>query len=227
MKPKLQLLFISIFLFFNCKQTSQNRSKEAIYSVKKQIDSLYTIDQKVQLNITNTFKNGGNSEKMNELLAIQKTTFKRHIPLLKEIHHKIGYPTTDLVGKQHSNYFFTMVQHADADVDFQEQMLKTITIEVKKGNVDGKQYAYLMDRVQLANHKPQTYGTQLKYNMNTGQAYPKNLKDSSNVNKRRKQIGLKSIEAYLNKASQLHFEMNKAHYSNIGLSQPKLYTVKE
>ena len=47
--------------------------------------------------------------------------------------------------------------------------------------------------------------------------------DSLNVNKRRKEIGLGSIEEYLNKVTKMHFQMNKTHYEKIGIKKPKLY----
>ena len=124
---------------------------------------------------------------MKKLFSEEKDIFKRLIPILKDIYNQIGYPTIELVGKENSSKFFTLVQHSDSDVKFQEKMLNEITKELKKGNVRGKDYAFLTDRVQLAQENPQIYGTQLDYNTDIGQAFPKNLIDSVNVNKRRKE----------------------------------------
>ena len=116
-----------------------------------------------------------------------------------------------------------MVQHSDSDVKFQETMLKEVSKELEKGNVSGSDFAYLTDRVQLAQEKPQVYGTQLDYNTDIAQVYPRNLVDSLNVNKRRKKIGLEPLEEYLNKSIKMHFEMNRPHYNKIGIKEPKLY----
>lgn len=102
-----------------------------------------------------------------------------------------------------------MIQHADSDLEFQEKMLKIIKEEAKNGNVDADDFAHLMDRVQLAKQKPQVYGTRLDYNTDSGQAFPEKLIDSVNVNERRENLGLESIEEYLNKSTKLHFQMNK------------------
>ena len=59
--------------------------------------------------------------------------------------------------------------------------------------------------------------------METGQAYPKDLEDSLNVNERRKSIGLEPLEEYLNEMTEMHFEMNKEYYSEKGITEPKLY----
>jgi len=145
--------------------------------------------------------------------------------LLKNIIAKIGYPTTKMVGKETSHQFFAMVQHSDADVAFQEKMLNTLSKEVTNGNVAAKDYALLTDRVQLALHKPQIYGTQVTYS-EEGQATPKNLKDSTHVNQRRKKIGIKTLEEYLNKVTKTHFLMNKKMYENKGIMEPQLYNLK-
>ncbi len=210
----------------NYQKTKDPDNQEITNYTSTLIDSLYIIDQKVQNELSDAIQNGKN-EKTDELLSQQKITFNRHIPILKKIYNKIGYPTVDRVGKESSSKFFTLVQHSDSDVKFQEKMLTELTKELEKGNVSGKGFAYLTDRVKIAQKKPQVYGTQLEYNTNIGQAFPKNLIDSLNVNKRRKKLGLEPIEEYLNRASTLHFQMSKSHYDKIGISEPKLYEVKE
>jgi len=232
MKKICKLLFIGILsIFVSCDEKNKKENfKESddvinltlTKNISKLIDSLYMVDQKVQLQLSELIKNGKHGQ-VGKLLAEEKDIFKRHIPILKEIYVEVGYPTVTLVGKESSSHFFTMVQHSDADLKFQEEMLTVVTEEVKNGNVNGKDFAYLTDRVQLANQKPQIFGTQLEYNTNIGQAYPKKLMDSVNVNKRRKEIGLATLQEYLNKASKMHFKMSKAHYDKIGLKEPKLY----
>ena len=56
-----------------------------------------------------------------------------------------------------------------------------------------------------------------------GQAYPKNLADSANVNRRRAEVGLEPIEEYLNLIRQMHFEMNKEYLKSKGITKPVLY----
>jgi len=104
-------------------------------------------------------------------------------------------------------------------------MLKVIKEEVKKGNVNAKNFAFLTDRVGLALKNKQVYGTQVNYNTKIGQAYPKPLIDSINVNKRREEIRIGPIEEYLNKSSKWHFKINKTHYDKLGIKEPKLYDI--
>ncbi len=96
-------------------------------------------------------------------------------------------------------------------------------VEVERGNASSEDYAFLTDRVNLNIRKKQVYGTQVDYNWKLCQAFPKPIIDSLNINKRRKEVGLESIEAYLNEMSKFHFEINKEVFKKIGIEGPKLY----
>ena len=77
--------------------------------------------------------------------------------------------------------------------------------------------------VRLNKGQPQVYGTQVDYNWEVCQAFPKTLEDSINVNQRRKKIGLPPLKEYLNQMSEMHFEINKAIFLEKGINGPKLY----
>ncbi len=228
---KLILYYLIIILtLFGCKNANdldtENKDYQLVTKISKLIDSLFYVDQNVQKELSEVLQKG-QQEKINEYLNKQKNTFNRHIPILKNIYNEIGYPSIEKVGKDISGKFFTLVQHSDSDVKFQKEMLLEIKKELDSGNVQARDFAYLTDRVQLALDKPQVYGTQLDYNTQIGQAFPKNLLDSTNVNQRRNEIGLEPLEVYLNNSSMMHFQVNKAHYDKIGLKEPKLYEIKE
>jgi len=157
-----------------------------------------------------------------EWQAYKDSVFNTHQQLLAKIFKQYGYPGYDLVGKKGSNNFWLMVQHCDKQPGFQQQVLKAMKIEMEKGNADSKNYAYLTDRVNLNTGQKQVYATQLMYNTDSCQAIPRPLVDSTNVNQRRKEVGLEPIEDYLNMMSQMHFDMNKAVYEKKGITKPKL-----
>jgi hypothetical protein len=203
------LTFLLLCLVCGEVNWAQNLQKPAL---AKLIDSLYVIDQQVQTDIMEANKNGASPEKMQELFAFQFETFKKHIPIVKKIVAENGYPTIELVGKESSNHFFLLVQHADADLEFQGQMLKFIKEEVKKSNVQGSNFAYLTDRVLLGQGKSQLFGSQLEYNQQ-GNALARNLAKPKTVNKRRSKYGMESLEAYLQKASDFHKQMNPGKYN--------------
>jgi hypothetical protein len=152
----------------------------------------------------------------------QDSVFTTHQILLSKVFEKYGYPGYDMVGKKGSNQFWLMVQHCDKQPEFQQKVLAAMKKEVAKGNADAKNFAYLTDRVRLNTGQKQVYGTQVTYNLDSCQAIPRALTDSSTVNQRRKQVGLPPIEVYLNQMSELHFMMNKATYEKEGILKPKI-----
>lgn len=155
--------------------------------------------------------------------AFQDSVFTTHQVRINEIFERHGFPGYKLVGEDGSKNFWLMVQHSDHDTEFQHSVLKKMKVEVEKGNANASYYGLLTDRVNINTGKAQIYGTQLTYNTNICQAYPKELADSAGVNERRKAIGLPPIEEYLNEMSQMHFEMNKENYVQRGVMGPKLY----
>jgi hypothetical protein len=155
--------------------------------------------------------------------SFKDSVFTTHESRLIEIFKENGFVGFDLVGKGGSSNFWVMVQHCDDNPEFQSEVLKKMKVEVDKGNASPRDYAYLVDRVKLNTELEQVYGTQVSYNFEICQAYVKNLADSSNVNERRKSVGLERLEEYLNSMSKSHFLMNKQIYLDKGITEPKLY----
>ena len=81
---------------------------------------------------------------------------------------------------------------------FQKKVLKAMNKEVKKGNANPSDYAYLYDRVKVNAGEKQKFGTQLDFDK-TGNPFPKiGLMDSANVDKLRKVYGLEPLQDYYN-----------------------------
>ncbi|NJB70521.1 hypothetical protein GGR42_000983 [Saonia flava] len=158
-----------------------------------------------------------------EWQSFKDSVFTTHQKRIEEVFNEFGFVGYDVVGKEGSSNFWVMVQHSDHNPEFQKEVLKKMKVEVDKGNTDSRNYGLLVDRVKLNTGQAQVYGTQVSYNMEVCQAFPKNLGDSINVNKRRKEIGLEPLENYLNDMAKMNFEMNKEHYSKKGVMEPKLY----
>lgn len=164
--------------------------------------------------------------KTKDMNAAEKKRYSDSVFALNEkrlnaIFERYGYPGYSLVGKKESNDFWLMTQHCDHDVAFQEKVLVAMRAKVGLHDADAKNFAYLTDRVRVNTGRRQLYGTQVTYNVDSCQAVPKPLEDSSHVNERRKQIGMESLESYLNWMSQAHFEMNKAVYEKKGIHHAK------
>jgi len=176
----------------------------------KRIDSLYDIDQAVQLKMKALAEAGASQDSVNKQDSIKKQTYIRHIALIKGIYAKYGYPTTKLVGKDASHHFFVLIQHSDSKPQFQSTMLPVLEKLSRKGSISRKDYAYLYDRVQRNTGGKQLYGTQLSYgpkgnlfDSNNKIIYPPDLADPAHVDERRKEIGLEPLETYYESVLQM------------------------
>jgi len=158
--------------------------------------------------------------------SFKDSVFTTHQKKLKQIFDTYGFVGFDLAGEEGSDNFWLMVQHSDHNPDFQKEVLNSMQIQVDKNNATPSNYGLLADRVRINTGEKQLFGTQVTYNMETGQAYSKILEDSLNVNDRRKSIGLEPLEEYLNDMTQMHFEMNKEYYSKKGITEPTYYDIK-
>ena len=109
---------------------------------------------------------------------------------MKQIVAKVGWPGKKLVGIEAAHDAWLLVQHADADRAFQRQCLQLLERAVAAGEAYPADYAYLYDRLAVADHRPQRYGTQFH-----GDA-PAPLEDPAHVDERRKSVGLGPLAEY-------------------------------
>ena len=220
---RLIFLFVAGIILLNCRQPNgQNKKEEKKIEFNQRLaDELKTmaeIDQIAAYIRQGKYKDWTIERWDN----FKDSVFKTHKKRLEEIFEKFGHPGYSLVGETGSQNFWLMVQHCDSDQAFQSRVLEKLKIEVDNKNADGSTYGLLTDRVKINNGEKQIYGTQVTYN-SLGQAYPKSLADSLNVNKRRGEVGLEPIEEYLNRMTQMHFEMNKEYLKGKGITKPTLY----
>ena len=223
MNKLLGILILGLVLF-GCKQknTETNVADEKIefnQELADELEKMAEIDQ-----IAAYIPQGKYKElSENEWNAFKDSVFTTNQKRIREIFEQHGFVGFDLAGENGSRNFWMIVQHSDHNPEFQKEVLVEMKKEVDKQNAISTNYGLLADRVNLNTGKAQIYGTQVTYNMNNGQAYPKKLADSINVNERRKSIGLKPIEEYLNEMSEIHFEMNKEYYSDKGITKMTFY----
>jgi len=219
------ILIVSIALI-GCKQKSakKNVTDEKIefnQELADELEKMAEVDQ-----IAAYIPQGKYKElSENEWNAFKDSVFTTNQKRISEIFEKHGFVGFDLAGEDGSRNFWMIVQHSDHNPEFQKEVLVEMKKEVDKQNAISTNYGLLVDRVNLNTGKAQVYGTQVTYNMNNGQAYPKKLKDSITVNERRKSIGLEPIEEYLNGMTEMHFEMNKDYYSTKGITKPKWFAL--
>lgn len=193
--------------------TGGNQSK--LISVKaralaKEIHSRATADQQARRKDTEWMdRYGFNGEKIDLAFGKEKTkeildarqaiisecvsVDRRNTQWLKNVVKRYGWPSISLVGKEGSTEAWLLVQHADLDPGFQRRCLELMA-KLPEGEISKTDFAYLTDRVLLAEGKKQLYGTQFIWV--DGKFKPNPIEDEANVDKRRKAIGLKPLADY-------------------------------
>ena len=99
---------------------------------------------------------------------------------LRLLINQYGYPDIKLIGKRGMKLFHLLILHQSFDIKLQEECLENcnFSLELK---------AELIDRIRFNKGEKQLYGTML-----IGE-----IEDKKNVNKRRKKVGLSTLEEYL------------------------------
>ncbi len=119
---------------------------------------------------------------------------RRNTARMREIIAQYGWPGMSLVGRDGSHAAWLLVQHADQDRRFQKECLALMEASVAKGEALKADLAYLVDRVRVGEGKKQLFGTQ--FTMADGRAVPHPIEDEENVDRRRAEAGLPSMEKY-------------------------------
>jgi|GEM_PF-924489 len=128
---------------------------------------------------------------------------------MKEIVKQYGWPGPELVGVDGTEAAFLLVQHAEHE--FQKQMLPLVERAYREKKLQGQDYALLLDRVLVAEGKPQVYGTQAKRFDQWKDKEPvfDPIEDEANVDKRRAEVGLFPMAEYRRLLKQLYFPNEK------------------
>lgn len=114
---------------------------------------------------------------------------------LREIVDQHGWPTRSMVGHDGAHAAWLLIQHADADPEFQEAMLPKLEGAARRGEASLSDLALFVDRVRVAQGRPQLYGSQFEQD-DSGEWNPLPIEDLENVDARRAEMGLSSLAEY-------------------------------
>lgn len=125
-----------------------------------------------------------------------------HLPRIKAIFDKVGFPNAAMVGRSGVSNFFLLVQHADNDPVFQAKVLEKAEPLMRNSELSRQQYALLTDRVLLAQGKKQRYGSQVE--VKDGRSVPLPTDDAEHVDERRATMGLEPLADYLKESDAMY-----------------------
>jgi len=112
---------------------------------------------------------------------------------LESIIHEIGFPCRDKVGQDAANAAWIIVQHAISRPSLMQRYYDLMEDAVASKKANPVHLAYLSDRINVFQDKPQLYGTQYDWDEN-GKMSPKAFDNLDEVNKRREELGLNTVQ---------------------------------
>ena len=195
------LIFFQISCFLSCNDKFSHVSDNELDSMGRILNNIFEDDQKNRLKIDKIESEyGRNSNELNNLWdTIQIIDSINQIKVIK-ILDEFGWLGKDDVGWKANIALFLVIQHSELEI--QKKYLPLLHEAVKEGKAEPGNLAYLEDRIAVQQNKKQIYGSQLEYDTLTGKYHALPIEDPENVDKRRKKMGLLSLEEYISKFEQ-------------------------
>jgi hypothetical protein len=168
--------------------TSQVETVLQLPSLRDELLAMMAVDQTARnALIESDFKDEAAQRSMRDI-------DRRNTARMKQIVASTGWPTRTQVGKEAARAAWLIVQHADADPEFQADCLERMEPLVATGEASGADFAYLTDRVLVNAGNEQRYGTQME--QVDGRYEPKPVHDPDGLEARRAAVGLPTMDAY-------------------------------
>jgi hypothetical protein len=160
-----------------------------IIELKKTLKEYFDKDQKIRREL---FENKGSKEILEKLKKISDEGSNT----IKKIIDEFGLITISKYGKDASLHAFVLIQHMPKeDLDFMKKY--SVLMENNMDDISKDQYALLKDKIAIYQGEQQLYGTQTYFNEITGRREPLGNVDYNIINMRRKELGLTTLEEYL------------------------------
>ncbi len=133
-------------------------------------------------------------------LVASKALFDGYHPKMEAVHNQnaekldaiiteYGWPGRSLVGSEGVEAAWLILQHAIAKPQLQRKCLPLLKVAIDAGEIPPYQFAYLEDRINTLEGRPQRYGTQLDWD-EKGQLSPLPLQNPRRVDTYRESVGL-------------------------------------
>jgi len=201
MKSKFFLTFFLIVCSLNLIIGQQLN----IDSLKSVLDTVWDTDQGYRFKLIDLQKNGKiGSDEYKDLILTIKEADTINLRIVTKIIDKYGWLGSDVIGFKGNQVLFLVIQHADLIT--QEKYLPIIQRAAKEGKTLLSNLAILEDRVALRQGKRQIYGSQILLDPKTGNKYVQPIEDLENVDKRRSEVGLPTMNEYLQQSFQMKWD---------------------
>ncbi|HEY0457922.1 MAG TPA: DUF6624 domain-containing protein [Pyrinomonadaceae bacterium] len=144
---------------------------------------------------------GNGDEQLKCLIETLEKVDKPNAARLNEIFNQTGFPTEKAVGKDGLQAFMILLQHTP-DETLRRKCLKPITKAFKRKEIPPQDYANFVDRLLVHQNKPQIYGS--NFDFKDGKLVMSPVRNRKNLDRRRRKIGLPTIEEYAKKLKEFY-----------------------
>lgn len=154
-------------------------------------------------------------ERLKLLLKTDKTN---KVKLSKVLDTMVFFPIYSDYGKHFCDEFYTLIDHNLSSIKNFDLFKEKISMNVKLNEMNGFQFAIIIDTYCYENNLKQIYGTQI-YGSNNKKGdyiqflYP--VENEKELNDRRLEIGLKRIEEYLKKFNLEYYYNSEVDKMNL------------
>jgi hypothetical protein len=177
-----------------CTVQTDSLSKAKRNEIIQELDRILNIDQKFrQISHSVRIEFGNESDTIKKLWKVISYSDSLNLIKVSEILDHYGWLGPDEIGFKANRALFFVVQHSNKST--MEKYLPMMKEAVITGNADADLLALLVDRIELLNDRPQIYGSQIT--LKDGKYVLYKTKDIKNVNTRRAEVGLGTLEEYL------------------------------
>jgi hypothetical protein len=171
--------------------------------VKRRLEHLYNVDQLARGAYVKPRPSAWSADEQkdynrklaNRIMALDRANTAELRELLKIYR---WFPISEF-GEPVEKCAWVLVQHADRDVGFQQEVLEILSSLFPKGETSSNSFTNLWDRVAMNTGKPQRYGTQGKCH-GPGNWVPYEIEDPANVDQRRASVGLSTMAEYVRRS---------------------------
>lgn len=179
-------------------QNKKEQEKDFDKELVAVLDQIYFDDQSTRDKIRTTEEKYGRNSR--EIDVLWQDILKRDsVNLIKveKILQEKGWPDKKSIGERGTTTLFLVIQHSNQKI--QEKYLSLIEKAMKEDQLPKRQFAMFYDRLVLNRGEKQVYGTQLAMNNENQKPYVLPLIDPENVDKRRAEMGLNTMQENLNR----------------------------
>lgn len=180
------------------KANKEEYEKDFDYDLIAKLDTIRDDDQKYRRQIDEIEeKYGKESEEVKSHWRLIEKVDSINLIKVREILDNKGWLGANIIDNKGNTTLFLVIQHSD--IGTQEKYLPMMKDAVEKGNASASGLAMLEDRIALRKGQKQIYGSQIGYDKEKGEYYVLPLIEPENVNDRRKEVKLGSLENYVSR----------------------------